>query len=102
MAMSLKERTQKWKLLRRDYTVCNQPSSGNIAIFFDEHHLMAYAGVVNKWPLIMWADSESDIVDQMDALSPPLAGTMVRFFSRIANEESKPAEEPQPAVCSQT
>ena len=101
MAMSLKERMQKWKLLRRNYTSCNQPSPGNIAIFFDEHHSMAYAGVVIKWPLIMWADSESGIVNQMDALSPPLARKKVRFYSRIANEESKPAEEPQPAVCSQ-
>ena len=66
MAMSLKERMQKWKLLRRNYTSCNQPSPGNIAIFFDEHHSMAYAGVVIKWPLIMWADSESGIAVGLD------------------------------------
>ena len=46
MAMSLKESMRNWRLLRRDYTSCNQPSPGNIAIFFDEHHSMAYAGVV--------------------------------------------------------
>ena len=92
MAMSLKERIQKWELLKRDYTSCNQSSPGNLAIFFDEHHSMAYAGVVLKWPLVVFADSESGIVDQMDALSPPLAGTKVRFYSRIATEESKPAE----------
>ena len=92
MAMSLKESMRNWRLLRRDYTSCNQPSPGNIAIFFDEHHAMAYAGVVLKWPLVVFADSESGIVDQMDALSPPLAGTKVRFYSRIARVESKPAE----------
>ena len=92
MAMMLKERIQKWKLLRRDYTSCNQPFPGNLAIFFDEHRSMAYAGVLLKWPLVLFADSESGIVDQMDALSPPLAGTNVRFYSRSATVKSKPAE----------
>jgi hypothetical protein len=93
MAMSLKERMRKWTLLKRDYTSCNHPSSGNTAISYDEYRSMAYAGVVLKWPLVVFADSESSIVDQMDALSPPLAGKKVRFYSRIATEESKPAEE---------
>lgn len=87
MAMSFTDRMQKWKLLRRDYTLSNQPSPGNVAIFFDEDQ-MAHAGVIIKWPLIMAADSESGIADQMDAFSPPLAGKEVRFYSRIATQQS--------------
>ena len=52
MAMSLNDRIQMWKLLSRGYTPCNQPNLGNLAIFFEVPHTMAYAGVVLKWPLI--------------------------------------------------
>jgi hypothetical protein len=96
MAMSLNDRIRMWKLLRQSYKPCDRPDPGTMAIFFDEHQMMVYAGVVLNWPLITFADSESDALNQKDALSVPFAGTKVRFFSRIAADESKPVEEPQP------
>jgi len=52
MAMNKNERLQIADLLRQGFTESRKSDAGNMAVFYDAHNMMVYAGIIQEWPLI--------------------------------------------------
>ncbi len=81
MTMSSEERRKIKGLIDGGFIESDSPTIGNMALFYDEHDIMVYAGIIENWPTIIATDVEWGQVERKDATKQPFAGKKVRFFS---------------------
>jgi hypothetical protein len=81
MAMTLTERLQIEHLLPLGFVESDQPTAGNMAVFYDEKDTMVYAAIIGEWPAIIAPDIEWGDVEFKDASRKPFDDKKVRFFS---------------------
>ena len=82
MAMGREEQAQLRKLIKR-FVESSEPTEGHLATFWENEGVPVYAGIISKWPMIASTDREWGSVQELDAIKPPFAGKVVKFYSMI-------------------
>ena len=94
MAMNKNERLQIADLLRQGFTESRKSDAGNMAVFYDAHNMMVYAGIIQEWPLIIATDIEWGKVEVKDTTQEPFAGKTVKFFSPFERRDNPSKKSP--------